>query len=196
MGADGDPKEQTMRIDSRLFRYGVLAVSVAAAMFAPAVHAADRKEAEKVKVFSFVQQDASGFIDQRTTDLQDSLKDVREAIVKKRDWLQLVEAREQADIVLEVTERTLVERVGELQTTTTHDKDGKRSTSTTRATKEHDVVLKAVMRVGDYKDELTGRCDLGYLFGGAYRQAAKNLVGSLEDWVKKNYTRLQLKQRP
>ena len=184
-----------MRIDSRHFRSGVLAVLVAgAAVFAPAAHALDQKAVEKVKVFCFVQQDSSGFIDQRTTDLQDSLKDIREAIVKKRDWLQLVEAREQADVVLEVTERALVERMGELQTTTTHDKDGKRSTSTTKATKEHDVVLRGLMRVGDYQDELTGRCDLGYLFGGAYRQAAKNLVGSLEDWVKKNYTRLQLKK--
>jgi hypothetical protein len=184
-----------MRIDSGPFRFGVLALLVAAgAMSAPAAHALDKKDVQKTKVFCFVQQDASGFIDQRTTDLQDSLKDIREAIVKKRDWLQLVEAREQADVVLEVTERTLEERVGELQTTTTLDKDGKRSTSTTKATKEHDVVLKAVMRVGEYHDELTGRCDLGYLFGGAYRQAAKNLVGSLEDWVKKNYTRLQVKK--
>lgn len=41
-----------------------------------------------------------------------------------------------------------------------------------------------------YQNEFTGKCDLGYLFGGAWRQAAKNLVGSMEDWVKKNYTRL------
>jgi hypothetical protein len=50
------------------------------------------------------------------------------------------------------------------------------------------------MHVGDYANEITGQCDLGYLFGGAYRQAAKNLMGSVEDWVKANATRLQLKR--
>jgi len=155
---------------------------------------ADDKPAQKVKVFVFAEGDPSGFVDDRSTGLRDSLKDIREAIIKKGDWLELVEAREQADVVLELTERKLVERDGGLQTTTTSSKDGKNSTSTTTRTKEHDVVINAVMTVGDYKNELTGRCDLGYLFGGAYRQAAKNLVGSLESWVKKNYTRLQLKK--
>jgi hypothetical protein len=65
--------------------------------------------------------------------------------------------------------------------------------TTTTQTKEHDVVLKAIMRVGDYTNELMGQCDLEYLFGGAYRQAAKNLVGSPESWIKNNYTRLQVK---
>ena len=156
--------------------------------------AADDKPAQKVKVFVFAATDTSGFVDERTTDLRDSLKDIREAILKKNDWLELVEGREQADVVLQLTDRKLVEREGTLQTTTTTDNSGKRSTSTTTRTKEHDVVLNAVMTVGDYKNDLTGRCDLGYLFGGAYRQAAKNLVGSLENWVKKNYTQLQLRK--
>jgi hypothetical protein len=156
--------------------------------------AADDKPAQKVKVFVFAATDTAGFVDERTTDLRDSLKDIREAILKKNDWLELVEGREQADVVLQLTDRKLVEREGTLQTTTTTDNSGKRSTSTTTRTKEHDVVLNAVMTVGDYKNDLTGRCDLGYLFGGAYRQAAKNLVGSLENWVKKNYTQLQLRK--
>jgi hypothetical protein len=66
--------------------------------------------------------------------------------------------------VLEITGRTLVQRQGQLSTSTTSIKHGKRTSSTTTRTKEHDVVL-----------------------------AAKNLVGSLENWVKKNYTRLQVK---
>jgi hypothetical protein len=79
-------------------------------------------------------------------------------------------------------------------TTTTYSKDGKTATSTTTApSKEHDVVLKAVMRVGDYSNELTGVCDLGYMFGGSYRKAAQDLVGSRKKWVKANYTRLKPK---
>jgi HPt (histidine-containing phosphotransfer) domain-containing protein len=183
-----------MRIDSRRFSLAMFALmSGVAALTATAAQADDKPE-QKAKVFVFAQKDASGFVDQRTQDLQATVKDIREAITKKkRDWVQLVEAREQADIVLEVTERTLVERQGTLSTNTTYDKDGKRATSTTTQSQEHDVVLKAVMSVGDYKNELTGQCDLGYLFGGAYRQAAKNLVGSLENWVKQNYTSLQMK---
>ena len=134
-----------------------------------------------------------GFIDERTQGLE-ATADIREAITQKKNALvQLVESKEQADIVLEITERKLVERPGQLSTSTTYSKDGKRASSTTTQTKEHDVVLKAAMHVGDYTNELTGQCDLGYLFGGAYRQAAKNLVGSLENWVKNNSTRLQLK---
>jgi hypothetical protein len=168
---------------------GALALSVAAAR-------AEDRPAQKVKVFAVVHRDDSGFVDERNKDLEQTVKDVREAIVKKKDgWLQVVEAQEQADIVLEITERTLVERAPTVATTTTtYSKDGKAATSTTSSTPEHDVVLKAVMHVGDYSNELTGRCDLGYLFGGAYRQAAKNLVGSLEGWVKGNYTRLQSKK--
>ena len=185
-----------MRIHSRPMRLALAAVfGIAIGLSAQAARAVD-KPAQKVKVFAFVEKDPSGFVDQRTQDLPASLQDIREAITKKNDWLQLVEVRELADIVIEVTQRTLVERSGQSTTNTTYDKDGKRATSRTTQTKEHDVVLKAVMSVGDYKNELTGQCDLGYLFGGAYRQAAKSLVGSLEDWVKKNYTRLQLKNLP
>jgi hypothetical protein len=178
---------------ARRFRvpFAVL-MTVAAASALPAT--ADEKPVQKAKVFVFAQQDASGFVDQRTQELEATVKDIREAIIKKKDGIaQLAEAKEQADIVLEVTERTLVERAGQLSTNTTYSKDGKRASSTTTETKEHDVVLKAVMHVGDYTNELTGQCDLGYLFGGAYRQAAKNLVGSLDTWIKKNKTRLPLK---
>jgi hypothetical protein len=183
-----------MLTDSRRFRLVLLALAVgAAAAFVPAAQAANTPS-QKVKLFVFAQSDASGFVDERTQELGATVKDLQEAIIKKKNGLmELVEAKEQADIVLEVTERQLVERQGQLSTNTTYSKDGKRASSTTTQTKEHDVVLKAVMRVGDYTNELTGQCDLGYLFGGAYRQAAKNLVGSLENWVKKNHTRLQMK---
>jgi hypothetical protein len=159
---------------------------------------AEDRPPQKVKVFTFAQKEASGFIDPRTQDLEHTVKDIREAVIKKKNvWLQVVEAPEQADIILEVTERKLVERApynATATTTTTYGKDGKTATSTTTApSKEHDVVLKAVMRVGDYSNELTGVCDLGYMFGGSYRKAAQDLVGSLEKWVKANYTRLKLK---
>lgn len=167
--------------------------ATAAGLTAPTAIAAD-KPAAKIKVFPFIEKDSSGFVDQRTQDLPASLQDIREAITKKSEWLELVESKEQADIVLQLIERKLVERQGQSTTNTTYDKDGKRATSTTTQSKQHDVVLKAVMSVSDYKNELTGTCDLGYLFGGAYRQAAKNLVGSLEQWVKTNYTRLQQKK--
>jgi hypothetical protein len=189
-----------MRRSADRFRQGVtrvagVALALALAWPAAATRADDRP-AQKVKVFALVHRDASGFVDERNKDLEQTLNDVREAIVKKKNgWLQMVEAQEQADIVLEITERTLVERAPTAATTTTtYSKDGKTATSTTSNTPEHDVVLKAVMHVGSYSNELTGRCDLGYLFGGPYRQAAKNLVGSLENWVKSNHTRLQLKK--
>lgn len=183
---------------SRLFRLPSL-VSAALVLSFTSAHAQDQPP-QKVKVFTFAQTETSGFIDPRTQDLQMTVKDIREAIIKKKKnaWLQVVEAREQADIILEVTERKLVERAptsATATTTTTHSKDGKSSSSTTTASSssEHDVVLKGVMRVGDYSNELTGVCDLGYIWGGPYRKAAQDLVGSLEKWVKANYSRLQVK---
>jgi len=186
-----------MRSNTSRFRLALIGLVGGALAWSMAPARADDQPAQKVKVFAVVHRDDSGFVDGRTKDLDQTVKDVREAIVKKKNgWLQVVEAQEQADIVLEITERTLVERAPTVATTTTtYSKDGKAATSTTSSTPEHDVVLKAVMRVGDYSNELTGRCDLGYLFGGAYRQAAKDLVGSLESWVKSNYTRLQVKKR-
>lgn len=184
-----------MASDSRRFSLALCALvgGVVALSFAPTQ--AQAQTAQKVKVFVFTQKDGSGFVDPRTQDLDATTKDIREAITKKKNSsMQLVEAEEQADIVLEVTARTLVERAGQSTTNTTYSKDGKAASSTTTRSKEHDVVLKAVMHVGDYANELTGVCDLGYMFGGPYRQAAKDLVGSLEDWVKANYTRLQLKK--
>jgi|SRR5262249_50404774 len=181
-------------MSSRSRRFAVAFVLIAVTALSALSALADDKPLQKAKVFVFARKDASGFIDQRTQELEATITDIREAITKKKNSLaQLVEAKEQADIVLEVTERTLVERPGQLSTSTTYSKDGKRASSTTTQTKEHDVVLKAVMRVGDYANELTGQCDLGYLFGGAYRQAAKNLVGTLETWIKNNNTRLPVK---
>src|ERR1700674_5560908 len=130
--------EDTMRIHSRPMRLALAAVfGIAIGLSAQAARAVD-KPAQKVKVFAFVEKDPSGFVDQRTQDLPASLQDIREAITKKNDWLQLVEVRELADIVIEVTQRTLVERGGQSTTNTTYDKDGKRATSRTTQTKEHD----------------------------------------------------------
>ena len=185
-----------MLSDSRRFCATLYALVGTVGFLFGATAQAGAQPAAKVKVFMYAQKGGSEFVDPRTQDLELSVKDIREAIAKRKNTsLQLVEAQDQADIVLEVTERKLVERqAAQSTTTTTYAKDGKSASSTTTQTKEHDVVLKAVMHVGDYTNELTGQCDLGYLFGGPYRQAAKDLVGSLEAWVKTNYTRLQQKK--
>jgi hypothetical protein len=182
-----------MRNDSRRFRLVLCATIVGTVAVCVHAEGADQVP-QKVKVFAYARTDASGFTDNGQQELEATVKDIREAIVKKKNSsVELVEAREQAVIVIEVTDRQLVERQGQVAINTTYSKDGKRASSTATQTKEHDVVLKATMRVGDYTKELTGECDLGYLFGGAYRQAAKNMVGSLENWIKNNYTRLQVK---
>ena len=192
-----------MRIHPGHFRVARLALAGSALALTVGVasaHADDRPPLQKVKVFAYAAKETSGFIDPQAPDLHATVKDIREAVTKKKvkdAWLQLVESPEQADIVLEVTERKLVQRAPTSSTTTTtYSKDGKRASSTTTSNPEHDVVLKAVMRVGDYSNELVGVCDLGYMFGGSFRKAASNLVGDLEKWVKANYTRLKLKKHP
>ena len=60
------------------------------ALCAPALpaRAADTKPATRIKVFCYVEPNASGFVDQRSRNLTDSLKDLKQSLEKK-DWVEL-----------------------------------------------------------------------------------------------------------
>ena len=147
-----------------------------------------------VKVFCFIEEDPSGFVDQKVQALRDSLKDVKDSIGKKKDWLRLVESREQADIVVQVVGRT-IDGSGRVESTASSYTDDKgrtsRATGSTREIMNYN--LATIMRVGDYTNELTGSVPDTYILGGPWRTAAGQVAGELEKWVKNNYAKLKLK---
>jgi hypothetical protein len=170
-------------------RYLILTLAVAIAVSGSAVDAQNRP-ARKLRVYAYTAGNASGFIDQKVKDRQDSLKDLREAIVKKKDWLELAESAEDADIVVEVVDR-LVVATGKVDTQTTSNvsKDGKRITSNTTSTPLTNYTLRTVMRVADYEAPVNGEVSSEYIFG-VWRAAAGNVASSIERWAKDNHTRI------
>ena len=151
---------------------------------------AQNRPARKLRVYAYTGANASGFVDQKMKDRQDSLKDLREAIVKKKDWLELAESAEDADIVVEVVDR-LVVATGQVDTRTTSNvsKDGKTVTSNTKSTPLTNYTLRTVMRVADYEAPINGEVSSEYIFG-VWRAAAGNVASSIERWAKDNHARV------
>ena len=151
---------------------------------------AQNRPARKLRVYCYTAANASGFVDQRLKDRQDSLKDLKEAITKKKDWLELAESPDDADIVVEVTERLAV-ATGAVDTRTTSNvsKDGKTVTSNTKSTPLTNYTLRTVMRVGDYQAPVNGEVSSEYIFG-VWRAAAGNIASQVERWAKDNHTRI------
>jgi len=166
-------------------------VAMAVCALAPmAVAATQKQPAAAAKVFVFAKGDTSGFVDKNSRELSDSVKDVQQQLRKKKNWLALVDSKEQAHIVLEVLARGLVP-TGAVETTSQGyvSEDGKYASGSTKTQERHDYVLTTVMRVGKYENQMVGRVSDQYLMG-IWKAAADQVADELEDWVKKNYDRL------
>ena len=151
---------------------------------------AQNRPARKLRVYCYTAANTSGFVDQKLRDRQDSLKDLKEAIAKKKEWLEVAESPDDADIVVEVVDR-LVVATGEIDTKTTSNvsKDGKTVTSNTKSTPLTNYTLRTVMRVGDYEAPVNGEVSSEYIFG-VWRAAAGNVAGNVERWAKDNHARI------
>lgn len=62
----------------------LLAVLGLSPLFPIPAWADDPKPGQRVRVFCYVEPDSSGFVDQRSKELQDSLKDLQQALAKKK----------------------------------------------------------------------------------------------------------------
>ena len=144
----------------------------------------------RLRVYCFAAPNVEGFVDRKLKDRQDSLKDLQEAIAKKKDWLELAESGNDADIVIEVQDRFEV-ATGQVDTQTTSNvsKDGKRITSNTTSKPMTNYTLRTVMRVGAYEAPVNGEISSEYLFG-AWRAAAGNVANEVERWAKDNHSRI------
>ena len=167
------------------------ALLVLFAMLAPSVALdAQQRPLRRLRVYCFAAPNVEGFVDRKLKDRQDSLKDLQEAIVKKKDWLELAESSNDADIVIEVQDRFEV-ATGQVDTQTTSNvsKDGKRITSNTTSKPMTNYTLRTVMRVGEYEAPVNGEISSEYLFG-AWRAAAGNVASEVERWAKDNHARI------
>ena len=154
--------------------------------------AAIEKPPVPLKIYCDAPADPSGFVDARSQGRSDSLKDLQENIQKKHaDWLQLVGRREDADIVVQIVDR-YTKKNGNVDITSraTRTKDGKSATGYSQSTEHSDYVVKAIMYVGDYKNELAGTVSDEFVLGGFWKTAAANIGGELEKWAKANYNKV------
>jgi hypothetical protein len=119
------------------------------------------------------------------------VKDLRESLAKKKDWLQLVDSAAQADIVVQVLERKIV-GTGRFNAASTGyvDKKGTTVNTTTRTREISNYTLIAKMRVGTYENDMVGEVSSEFL-GGQWRAAAGQIAGEVERWAKANYARLR-----
>lgn len=130
----------------------------------------------RAKVYCFAKPSSSGTVDVKSIERSESMKDVKEALAKKNDWIEVVDAAPKADIRLEIVERT-EKRVG---STTT----GSGANARTRVLNEY--TLKTVMRAGRYENELTGIVPGDYV-GATWPTAADQIANQVEKWVAANF---------
>lgn len=152
---------------------------------------AGQAPAPRLKVYCFTAPNPSGFVDQASKEREDSLKDLREAVVKKKDWLELVDSSAGADMTVEVMERRIVSAGQKAGTTSTYvDKNGKSTTTTLPPTSLSNYILRATMRVGSYQNDMAGQVSSEFI-GGQWRAAAGQIAGEIERWAKANLSKLR-----
>jgi len=153
-----------------------------------------QKPSSPLKVFCFIAPNESGFVDKSSQARADSLKDLKESIAKKKEWLALVEAASQADVTLELLDRVTVPAGRTAATVkTSRDSKGRITTTRTESRAINHYTLTAVMRAGSYRNEMTGVVSSESLltWGGGWRAAAGKIAGELEEWAKANLARLR-----
>ena len=147
-----------------------------------------------LKVFCFTAPNPGGFVDKSSEGRADSLKDLKESIAKKKDWLALVEAASLADVTVEVLERKVVPNGRTAATVKTYrDSNGKLVTTRTESRAINNYTLRAVMRAGPYQNEMTGTVWSESLAtsAGQWRSAAGQIAGESEKWAKANLARMR-----
>ena len=168
--------------------------TVVFATFAPLLLAAPIVESSSVQADRFTVYLSApmrgGFVD-TTKDVQDSIKDIRGQLNGVKQ-IQIVDAKEKADIVLTVIGRGAgSEKYGQRLTYSEYFNTAElSSTPIVKAT----LWVSTVMQVGDYKKEFIGTdTAIPEVTMALWTKCAKQIAKNLEAWVMANAT--QLKQR-
>jgi hypothetical protein len=137
------------------------------------------KPANKVRVYCTSANSGSGLVH---PEVSDSLRDLRQSVSKKQDWLQLVERAEDAHVTLEVEDRAF-EATGAMETKYND------STKTMESKQKHDYVVRVRMISGDFRSVVVGSCSGEALWGG-WRCATGDIASQVEKFAQRNYERL------
>jgi hypothetical protein len=167
---------------------------VALGLALASTHGYAQKPSSPLRVFCFTTPNASGFVDKSSESRTDSLKDLKDSIAKKKEWLELVEAKSQADITVEVLDRQVIPAGRTAASSKTYkDSKGKWVTTRTESRQINNYRLRAVMRAGKYENEMTGEVSSESLatWGGQWRAAAGQIAGEIEKWSKANLARMR-----
>ncbi len=155
---------------------------------------------KRIKVYVTIAASKSEFVDTKANEREQAARDLRESIAKKRkDWLEVVDRPEEADIRLEVVDRFMKD-TGETETTTTAtastNKEGDSSygTASTTSRQKYAYVLVTRLMVGEHTEELSGAIGESYMFGGPWRTTANQVTDQTEKFARNNYDTL-LKRR-
>jgi len=129
-----------------------------------------------------------GFVD-TSKDVQDSIKDIRGQLQDVKQ-IQVVDAKERADIVLTVISRGAgSEKYGERLTYNEYFNTAELSSTPIVKTT---LWVSTVMQVGDYKKEFTGTdTAIPEVTMALWSKCAKQIAKNLEAWVKANATQLK-----
>jgi hypothetical protein len=139
------------------------------------------KPARKVTVYCTSENSSSGLVHPQVAD---SLRDLRQSISKKQDWLQLVETEAEANLRLEVLDR-------DFAATGTMETKYNESSKTIESKQKHDYVVRVRLSSGDFKSEITGSCSGEALWGG-WRCATGDVASQVEKFAQRNYEKLAL----
>jgi hypothetical protein len=135
-----------------------------------------------VKVYVFARGGTDGFVDSGR--LEDSVKDLQEAIAKHKTMIWTFTAKE-ADITLEVADSGKVN--AGTQSNTTINKGifgGLQSNTTVKEKTLPNVTAILHVRGSDYSKELSVTAQR------FWKDLAKNIANQLDDWIKVNRSRL------
>ena len=128
-----------------------------------------------IRLYLFVTPTEGGFVDDAFKARAEAFNEIRKKLSDSK-WVQLVEAREQAQIQVEVLGRT-------------KEFTGNRSLwLSTMAEKVY--VVRAKLTVGEYSTELSGSVN-----SSMKREAARDVAKAIEKWVKENGAKLAIRVR-
>jgi hypothetical protein len=130
-------------------------------------------QSHQVAVYVFAAPNEGGFVDEAFEERRDAATDIRKALANKTELVVLVEAREQARVVVEVMSQG-IQAAGQTETTTRRDPlfGGVKSTSAPSTV----YAVRAKLTADAYEAELVGTTAM------LLRDAAKDIAKQVSRW--------------
>lgn len=162
-------------------RYSVVLTGLLLTAAAPVT--GQSPKVQPLSVYVFTAETEGGFVDADSKQRADSVRDLREALRKKKTVI-VVESSDDADLLVEVLRRGLDE-TGKTSTKTSAGLGGLYSTTT----KDTEAMVRTKLTVGEYSTEIVGKND-GRITN-VWRTAANNAANQIDKWINANRDRVR-----